>query len=142
MKKETTMIDYSWIKEMLKEQNIDDRLLVNDVKKVYERMLEAARKGKQNNEDGIVHYGEIMKIAGLRIEDPHDRHTVLGTMLGAMSVHERACDRPLLSAVVVLKGDVRIPAGGFYRLFNDTDMSDDEFWIKTINDVWDYWSNT
>ncbi len=125
---------------MLRRNRIDDRLSVNGVKKVYEELIKIARRGKQKSKKGIVHYDRIMKIADLNIEDPHDRHTVLSRMLGGISEHERECGRPLLSAVVVLKGDIRMPAGGFYRLFNDTGMSDTEFWIEKINEVWNYWS--
>ena len=131
-------MDDDWIKEMLKEQKIYDRLSVNDIKKVYKKLIEVARKGKQKNGMGIIFYGEIMDIVGLDGENAYDREVVLGRMLGGISEHEDKGDKPLLSAVVVLK-DGKIPAKGFYG-FNDTLMSNEEFWFKEIRKVWDYWS--
>jgi hypothetical protein len=132
------MEDYKWIKTMLIEQKIDDRLSIETVKRVYQKLIEVAKKQK-GYETGIIFYEKIMAIAGLEREDPHDRETVLGRMLGGISEHEEECGRPLLSAVVVLKDTPRMPSKGFYY-FNDTDMSDEEFWFKEIKKVWDYWS--
>jgi len=132
------MENYEWIKGMLIEREIDDRLSVETVKKVYQKLIKVAKKQKEY-EKGIIFYEEIMAIADLEREDPHDRETVLSRMLGGISEHEKECSRPLLSAVVVLKGEVRIPGSGFFG-FNDTNMSDEEFWYKEIRKVWDYWS--
>ena len=119
----------------MKELKIDDRLSTNDVKKVYDKLIGVARKGKNS----IIHYDEIMLIAGLDRENAHDRETVLGRMLGGISQHEMDCDRPPLSAIVVLKLKPQVPGKGFFG-FNDTKLSDYEYWIKKINEVWKHWS--
>src|SRR3989338_5342627 len=97
------MIDYSWIKEMLRERKLDDRLFVNDVKKVYDKLIEVARKGRQNNKEGIIFYEDIMLIAGLHRENPADREIVLSNMLWGISDFEQLSGKPLLSAIVVRK---------------------------------------
>jgi hypothetical protein len=59
-------------------------------------------------------------------------------MLGGISGYEKECGRPLLSSVVVLK-DTKMPGQGFFY-FNETEMSDEEFWFKEIKKVWNYWN--
>lgn len=134
------MMDNKWINEMLEQQEIDERLSIDTVKKVYEKLIEVARKR------GHIFYEDIMQIAGLNRENKYDREIVLGRMLGGISEHEKSCSRPLLSAIVVLKknifdiktGEEFIGKGFFY--FNDTSMNNREFWYKEIKKVHDYWS--
>jgi hypothetical protein len=128
----------TWIRNKLIEKSIDDRLSASVIKKVYKKLISVAKRGKQNNRQGIVFYGKIMDMIGLDREDPHDREYVLGNMLGAISEHEKEKGRPLLSAIVVRK-DGKMPGLGFYG-FNDTNLSDNNFWVNEIKKVWDYWS--
>jgi len=128
----------TWIRDSLIESSIDNRLSSSQVKKVYEKLKEVARKGKENNRAGIIFYGEIMNMIGLDPDDPYDREQVLGRMLGGVSQHEKDEGRPLLSAIVVRK-DGKMPGPGFYG-FNNTAMTDLQFWIKEIRKVWNYWS--
>ena len=75
---------------------------------VYDRLLEAARAGE------FVHYGELAKMLGIDMDNPHFGAQV-GKVLGRISEDEVAAGRPMISAIVVSK-DTMLPGGGFFKL--------------------------
>ncbi|MEM5861272.1 MAG: hypothetical protein QXJ20_02665 [Candidatus Aenigmatarchaeota archaeon] len=146
------MTNYEWIREMLREQGIEEYLSVETVKKVYLKLIEVAKK-KQPYDKGYITYEEIMSLARINRENTYEREVVLGIMLGGISAHEHDCGRPMLSAVVVHKpnkemGILAIPGDGFFKLAYDLGLYDGsrnqkdkmKFWSKEIKRVWDYWS--
>ena len=75
---------------------------------IYERLIEVAKKKE------IINYSDIAPMADLDMESPEDRNAIAG-ILDAISRHEHAERRPLLSSVVVHKGD-RMPGDGFFKM--------------------------
>ena len=75
---------------------------------IYERLQAVARDQR------TVHYSEIAPLAGLDMERPEDRNRI-AAILDEISRHEHANGRPLLSAVVVHKGD-GTPGDGFFKM--------------------------
>lgn len=72
---------------------------------VYEKLKSAAKAGD------TVSYGEIAPLLGLDMSLPEDRGEI-GEVLGEISTFEHQRGRPMLSAVVVLKGIIS-PARDF-----------------------------
>ena len=136
-----------WMKEMLKEEGIEEYISVDVLKKVYFKLIDVAKQR------GYITYEKIMDIAGINRKNKYERGYVLGGMLGGISRHEHSCGRPLLSAVVVykfspLKENRLMPGEGFFKLaynlglYNGSRNRKDraKFWIEEINKVWNYWS--
>ena len=104
---------------------------------VYERLVKAARAGE------FVHYGELAKVLGIDLDNPHFGAQV-GKVLGQISEDEVAAGRPMISAIVVSK-DTMLPGGGFFKLGQElhrTERDEDEigFAIRQIKRVHEYWS--
>lgn len=62
---------------------------------VYERLVRAARARE------LVHYGELAKMLGIDMDNPHFA-ALVGRVLGEISEDEVAAGRPMLSAIVVV----------------------------------------
>jgi len=146
------MEDYKWIKEMLIGQEIDDRLSVETVQEVYQKLIEVAKK-KGPYTKGYITYEEVMLLAELNRENTYEREVVLCAMLGDISIHEHESNRPMLSAVVVHKpnpqmGILAMPGDGFFNLAYDLGLYDGSrdtkdrmrFFSKEIKKVWEYWN--
>jgi len=105
---------------------------------VRERLIQAARVGE------FVHYGELAKMLGIDMDNPHFGAQV-GRVLGQISEDEVAAGRPMLSAIVVSKDDM-LPGKGFYKLGQELHLvqpGEDEigFAIRQIRRVHEYWSS-
>jgi len=112
-------------------------------KKLRKKLIEVARKGKQNPSEGIIFYEEIMEFLGLDRENPKDREKV-GIILGEISDYERDNNRPLLSTIVVHKND-KMPGKGFFGYCPDefyyNELKKRKWYFEQLRKVWDYWSN-
>lgn len=109
--------------------------------RVYAMLVKAAE------ERGTVNYTEVARAMG--IETPgHHMARMVGLMLGAITERERACGRPMLSAVAVATGNGQ-PGKGFYVLAEDlrlipADASPSEqraFWEAERSNVYEEWSS-
>ncbi len=104
---------------------------------IYRELIQIAR------EQGTTFYSEIDHLAGLDVvKNPRDR-TTLGVILSQINSFEHACGRPLLSAVVVLKGK-HVPSKGFFAsarsLGQHLGRTDRQYWRSELVRVHDYWS--
>lgn len=104
---------------------------------VYERLVRAARARE------LVHYGELAKMLGIDMDNPHFGAQV-GKVLGRISEDEVAAGRPMLSAIVVSKDDM-LPGRGFYDLgkqLRQVRDGEDEvaFAVRQIRQVHGHWS--
>ena len=104
---------------------------------VYERLVQAARARE------FVHYGELAKMLGIDLDNPHFGAQV-GKVLGRISEDEVAAGRPMISAIVVSKDDM-LPGKGFFKLgqeLHHVNPGEDEigFAVRQIKRVHQYWS--
>ena len=103
---------------------------------IYQELLLVAKGSNLTN------YSDIAPLAGLDMGLPPDRNS-MASILDEISRSEHENGRPLLSAVVVLKGE-NIPGEGFFSLAKDLrlhDGSDDVvFWVREVQRVHNYWS--
>jgi hypothetical protein len=105
---------------------------------VYERLVQAARAR------GFVHYGELAKMLGIDMDNPHFG-ALVGKVLGQISEDEVAAGRPMISAMVVSRDDM-LPGKGFFKLgqeLHQVDPGEDEiaFAIRQIRRVHEYWAS-
>ena len=122
----------------------DRRLLATtmfdpDTQAIYDEILGVA----QNRE--LTYYGDVAPLVGLDMDNPGDRDRI-SDMLGAISKAEHRERRPLLTAVVVLRGK-NIPGQGFFNLseclglYNGStdELAKLEYWIEQVHRVHEYW---
>lgn len=118
--------------------------LTTDEEKVREILIDVARR------KSIINYGRLVKRAGLEskydfAKNPHQR-IEFGGVLGDISEYEFDNDRPLLSCVVV-GTETNMPGGGFFDLVTDLTGKEfanweakEEFAMKELNRIYDYWA--
>lgn len=105
-----------------------------------ERLCEIAKNGE------TIYYSQIAPSFGLDMKILADREK-FGAMLDAVNKREHEAGRPLLSAVVVLKG-AEMPSWGFFKVAEDlgllrgrtTAAQNRKYWEDEITAVYKYWS--
>ena len=105
---------------------------------VYERLVKAARARD------FVHYGELAKMLGIDMDNPHFG-ALVGKVLGQISEDEVAAGRPMISAIVVSR-DTMLPGYGFFTLgqqLRQTKPGEDDlaFAVRQIRRVHDFWAD-
>ena len=89
-----------------------------------------------------IHYEDIAPMLDLDIHDPADRVRI-GQILGDISRKEHDVGRPMLSAVVTLKGDER-PGTGFFELGQELGLAagtdNERFFIRELKRLHAYWA--
>ena len=106
---------------------------------IYDRLKDVAR-GKD-----ITYYSEIAPLAGLDMATEVGRIRI-AQILDEINHHENDYDRPMLSAVVILK-EYNMPGAGFFecaRQLGKYHGAGDEksklmFWISELEKVHSYW---
>jgi hypothetical protein len=105
--------------------------------KLYARLLSAARAQQ------AVHYSDVASIVGLDMSNPPDRD-YLGQLLGDISTAEAEEGRPMLSVVVLHKGENTI-GQGFQKLGRMlkrrlTTDDDDSFLVRELHATFTTWN--
>jgi hypothetical protein len=103
---------------------------------LYERLVEVARTRR------TLTYSEAGELVGLSMRNPNHRK-LLGQQLGAISEYEVDHGRPMLSAVVIHKGER--PGTGFAQLGEDIGLkssfdTDASFADRELFRVYAYWA--
>lgn len=102
---------------------------------IYERLVAVARA------EDVTTYTDISPLAGLDMDNP-DHRDKIGQLLGEISTFEHNHGRPLLSAVVIHRGN-NIPGQGFFTLARElglhTGTDDLVFFIRELRRVHDHW---
>jgi hypothetical protein len=108
--------------------------------KIRQLLIAAAQDGR------TVFYSDVAPMAELSMQNPHHRK-LLGQLLGAISESEVINGRPMLSSIVVLKGEGGIHLGpGFSRLAEQLGLKsegkgDDEFARAEVQRTFAYWKS-
>lgn len=104
---------------------------------IYDELLRVARSGT----GATTTYSEIAPLAGLDMSTKVGRIQI-AHMLGEISTAEHEAGRPMLSALVILKG-TRIPGSGFFDLAQNLGLYDGgdkhAFWRREAERVRAYW---
>ena len=108
---------------------------------IYNRLLELARAQQ------LTTYSNIAPLAGLSMENEADRDRI-SQLLGEIVLHEAGEGRPMLTAIVIHRGNDNNPGEGFFAiatqlgLFNGSrhQLRRLEFWARQVQEVNTYWS--
>jgi len=108
---------------------------------IYNRLLELARSGR------LTTYSDIAPLAGLSMSNDLDRDRI-SELLGDILRHEVAEGRPLLTAIVVHRGNDNNPGEGFFAIaseighFNGSRdaLARLEFCVRQVQEVNAYWA--
>ncbi len=107
-----------------------------DTQTIYEELLRVAKSGK------TTYYSDIAPLARLNMASPTDRNRI-ACILDSISKAEHEAGRPLLSAVVILKGE-EVPSSGFFSLAAELGLrgTNDEiqYWRQELQHIHDHWS--
>ena len=101
---------------------------------IYDKLQAVARAHELTN------YTEMGALVGL---EPHDSR--LWAMLDEINRFEHEHKRPMISALVIARGENR-PGSGFWVCATDLGKfikgsDEDRFWIDELNSVWEYWAS-
>jgi len=108
-------------------------------KKTYDRLQEIAKAQEMTT------YSDIAPLADLSMDNEDDRNAI-SIILEEIAQHEESEKRPMLTAVVIHRGD-NIPGEGFFQIaqkfgrYNGSRNQNNRlrFWIDALNSVHEYW---
>jgi len=108
---------------------------------IHEKLKEAARAKPER----LLYYSDIAPLSGLDMAFQEDRNK-MAEILGDISTYEHDRGRPLLSAVVVHRGDPQLPGDGFFKLAMSLKLirpGQDRamFWAEELKKVYEYWQH-
>jgi hypothetical protein len=109
---------------------------------IYNQLLVLARGQR------LTTYSDIAPLAGLSMDSEEDRERI-SRLLGEIVLHENAAGRPMLTALVVHRGNDNNPGEGFFAIayelgrFNGSrqQLPRLEFWVAQVQEVHQYWAN-
>jgi len=111
--------------------------------KVRQFLIELARKGKTITYQGL---SDECKL-GLNMQESEFARGEIGRILGAISAYEFGHGRPLISSLVITKGD-NYQGDGFYKLCEELGLgnwkrlkADMAFEVSQMKACYDYWKN-
>jgi len=93
-------------------------------------------------------YSDVASLIGLDMANEHDRDEI-ARLLREIATHERNEGRPMLTALVVHRGNDNNPGEGFFSIAHDFGLyngSRDQiarlrFWSNQVADVHTHWAN-
>lgn len=104
---------------------------------IYENLKQVARART------VTYYSDIAPMAGLNMDFQSGRNEI-GAILDDINRREHEMGRPMLSAAVVHKDNLR-PGKGFFTLARAlglfTGNDEDKFYIEELRKVYDYWAS-
>lgn len=110
-------------------------------KKLYNELASLA-KNKQ-----LTYYSLVAPILGLSMDREEDREEI-AQLLGEIAKHENDQDRPMLTSLVIHKGNDNNPGEGFFAIAKELDLYSGSrnqlervtFWANQVNLVYNSWS--
>lgn len=110
---------------------------------IYNRLIELAR----TRPGRLTTYSDIAPLANLSMAKDADRETI-SALLGEILLHEVNRGRPLLTAIVVHRGNDNNPGEGFFSIATEIGIFNGsrdplarlEFWVRQVQEVHNYWA--
>jgi len=108
---------------------------------LYDELVQLAKAKK------LVAYSDVSPLVGLDMSKLEDREEI-ARLLGEIAVHEYEASRPMLTALVVHRGDDNNPGEGFFSIAKELGLysgSRDQiarltFWANQVTAVHNHWS--
>lgn len=110
---------------------------------LYNELLRLARSQR------LTTYSDIASLVGLDMGNNEDRHKITN-LLREIAVHENDAGRPMLTSLVVHKGNDNNPGEGFFSIAQEFGLFDDAkdhlarltFWTNQVTAVHNHWKNS
>ena len=110
---------------------------------IYNRLIELARAVPGQ----LTTYSDIAPLADLSMSNDADRDRI-SALLDEIFLHEVNQGRPLLTAIVVHRGNNNTPGEGFFSTATDIGRFNGsrdplarlEFWVRQVQEVHNYWA--
>lgn len=108
---------------------------------LYDEILRLARAAQ------LAAYSHVAPLVGLSMEREQDRDEI-ARLLGEIATHEHSQGRPMLTALIVHRGNDNNPGEGFFSiaqelgLFNGRrdPMARLTFWANQVTAIHNYWA--
>jgi hypothetical protein len=108
---------------------------------IYDQLVQLAHTKR------LTTYSDIAPLAGLSMDDEEDRNK-MSQILVEILQHEADKGRPMLTAIVVHKGQDNNPGEGFFSAVTDLGrysgsrnaLTRLEFWVRQVGEVHSYWT--
>lgn len=109
---------------------------------LYDELVRVARNR------GLTYYSRVAPLVGLTMDREEDRDQI-ARLLGEIARYEHQQGRPMLTSLVIHKGNDNNPGEGFYSIATELDIysgSRDQlervtFWSNQVTGVHNYWPN-
>lgn len=96
----------------------------------------------------VAAYSDISPLVGLSMDNDQDRDEI-ARLLGEIAVYEHQSGRPMLTSLIVHKGDDNNPGKGFFSIAQELGLFNGSrgqilrltFWINQVTEVHNYWSS-
>ena len=93
-------------------------------------------------------YSDVSPLVGLSMENESDREEI-ARLLGEIAVYEHSEGRPMLTALIVHRGNDNNPGEGFFSIAHELGLYNGRrdqlarltFWANQVTDVHNYWRN-
>lgn len=110
---------------------------------LYDELVRLA-EGKE-----LTFYSQIAPLVGLSMDIDEDREDI-ARLLGEIARHEHQQNRPMLTSLVIHKGNDNNPGEGFFSIAAELDLYSGSrnqldrvtFWANQVREVYNYWSNS
>lgn len=108
---------------------------------LYDELLRLGRARR------LAAYSDVSPLVGLSMEREEDRDEI-ARLLGEIAVHEHGQGRPMLTALVVHRGNDNNPGEGFFAIAQELGLyngSRDQitrltFWANQVTEVHNHWA--
>lgn len=92
-------------------------------------------------------YSDVSPLLGLSMDISEHRDEI-ATMLTAIAIHEYKSGRPMLTALIVHRGDDNTPGEGFFSIAEQLGLYDGSrnplqrltFWANQVRNIYNHWS--
>lgn len=109
---------------------------------LYTELIRLARA--QN----LAAYSDVAPLVGLSMDNDADRNEI-ARLLGEIAIHEDGEGRPMLTALIVHRGDDNNPGEGFFGIAQELGHFDGTrdpigrltFWANQVTSVHNHWAN-
>jgi len=109
---------------------------------LYNELVRLARA------QGLAAYSDVAPLIGLLMDNEEDRNRI-AELLGVIAIHENNEVRPMLTALIVHRGNDNNPGEGFFTIAQELghfDGSRDQmrrltFWSNQVTQVHNHWAN-
>lgn len=107
---------------------------------LYDKLVQLAK------DKDLDAYSRVAPLINLSMDKEEDRDEI-SRLLGEIAVFEHGEGRPMLTALVVHKGDDNNPGEGFFDIAKSLGIYDGsrdpinrlKFWVNQVTDVYNYW---